>query len=178
MAAPKLTGFGFKGVAGAMSLRGFVEHASNTLEKVFVKTGIINPMFHVIQRNGKEFALPGNLSDDKDMMCAIARKAFEMCDVVRYLYVDEAWIVEAIGPEAERIVRETVRMGARNHPLRKEVIMLSAEDEDEGQLLARRLIIRPATGPAYLGPLEIDTETVQSEGRFVGLLPRREKTMH
>jgi hypothetical protein len=154
------------------TLRQFVEHASGTVEKVFRRVGVIKPMFHVVKRDGAEFVLPGDIGRDKDMTCVLARAAFEVVDAVRYLFVDEAWTVEALGDNAEEIVREAIRVGVSNHPARKEVIMFSAEDEREGQMLARRVIIRPATGHAYLGPLVIETDNI-SEGRFVGLLPRK-----
>ena len=159
------------------TLRQFVERTSDTIEKVFRRIGMIRPMFHVVQRDGNEFVIPGDLSDNKDLTVAMARAAFKMCDAVRYLFVDEAWTVMVTGPDADRLLEEVVRSGASNHPQRQEIIMISAEDEAEGQLLARRTIIRPKGAKPYLGPLVIDTETRQSEGRFVGLLPQR-ATVH
>ena len=104
---------------------------------------------------------------------------FDLADVVRYVFIDEAWTLKRmIRPdEEEKIYRE----GLSKHPERVEVVMIQGEDRDYGQIAAHRNIIRPAKGKPYLGPLQTLGDlpfvphgaAVQSEGRMVGLLPVR-----
>jgi len=160
----------------ATTLREFVETASANIDKVFRRTGTVRPMWHAVARDGEELICPPP-NPDKDIATAMLRALFELRDVVRYIFVDEAWIVEAWGPDATPEQHEAVRLamitGATASPHRKEVVMLCAEDHAEGSLMARRMIIRPASGRPTLGPLEFDPRGGMVQGRFLGLLPRK-----
>jgi hypothetical protein len=95
-----------------------------------------------------------------------------MClnNIDRYVFMDEAWIVDdrrgQIGLDVEKIKRE----GVKNHPDRREVVMFSAENRRGERLTAKRYILRPEIGKPTLAPLEIDPQFDHSEGRMVGLL--------
>jgi hypothetical protein len=155
-------------------LRKLVEFASEQAAAAFHRSGQVLPMWHAIKRSGDHIVFAPPPGADKATSVGMARAAFELFDVVRYVFMDEAWILNAIGreigaAEMERINRE----GLSQHPDRVEVIMFSAEDEAEGMLTAHRLILRPERGKPKLKPLEIfDLTGVTSEGRMVGLLPR------
>lgn len=159
-----------------MTLREFVETASINVERIFRKTGVIRPMIHCVTRDGQELIFPAALHPDKDVATVMLRALFEIRDVVRYLMIDEAWIVAALGkdatPEQLAAVREAAITGAKASPARVEVVMLCSEDHVEGQLMGRREIVRPAGRRPHLGPLQIDPQGGMLHGRFVGLLPR------
>ena len=160
------------------TLREFIETASHNVEKIFRKTGVIRPMVHCVTRDGEVLVFP-SLDGDKDVAALMMRALFELRDVVRYVLIDEAWIVEALGenatPEKIAAVKKAAITGASASPDRVEVVMFCAEDHAEGQLMGRRQIIRPQgpyAKPPYLAPIEIDPEGGMLQGRFVGLLPR------
>jgi hypothetical protein len=52
-------------------------------------------------------------------------------------------------------------------------LAFNGEDADGGMLTAHRRIIREPGKPPTLGPLHIDENILQSEGRYVGMLPPR-----
>ena len=156
-------------------LRKLVEFASEQAAAAFHRSGRVLPIWHAVKRDGEHivFASPG---PDKDTNAAMARAAFELFDVVRFVFFNEAWVLHAIrrkigAAEMARINHE----GLSQHPDRVEVIMFLAEDQAEGMLTAQRLILRPEHGKPKLKPLEIlDLTGSTSEGRLIGLLPRRE----
>jgi hypothetical protein len=73
--------------------------------------------------------------------------------------------------ENDELIKYAREKGLAGHPDRVEIVVFSAEDENEGQLAAHRLIIR-GNGKPTLGPLLFMDETMSSS-RLVGLLPRR-----
>jgi len=164
----------------AETLRNFVDVASRNVDHIFRRNGIVRPMWHAVARDGEELVFP-TPHTDKDIAVAMVRALFELRDVVRYVLVDEAWIVAAFGPnvtpEQMAAVREAVITGATASPAREEVVMLCAEDHAEGCLMARRKIIRPPSGRPKLGPLEFDPRGGELRGRFLGLLPRKSTTL-
>jgi hypothetical protein len=159
-------------------LRAMLAYASDYAERRFAKKGQLVGMWHAITSKGENIVEPGPPCD-KDTAVAIIRAMFEIRDVVRYVFFDEAWtLYKLIQPdEMTRINRD----GLASHPERVEVVMFQGEDAEWGQITAQRLIHRPAHGKPYLGPLEMLNElahfprgaALQSEGRMVGLLPVR-----
>ena len=160
--------------------REFIEQASGGIDRVFRRNGILRPMWHAITRDGEELVFPPPC-DDKDDAVMMVRALFELRDVVRYVFIDEAWIVAAFGPDVtpEQLqrVRDAAITGATASPHREEVVMLAADDAAEGSLMARRKIIRPSHGRATLGPLEYDPRGGSIVGRFVGMVPRKHATL-
>ncbi len=100
-------------------------------------------------------------------------------DVVRYIYIGETWTLDRMIERSEEAA--ILRDGLANHPERVEIVQLQGEDDECGQIMGQRRIIRPESGRPYLGPLEMVIDlpfmpygaTVQSEGRMVGVLPVR-----
>jgi transcriptional regulator with XRE-family HTH domain len=159
-----------------MTLQEFVTGCSEAAANVFQLRGHISPMWHCVTRAGEHMITPSP-SDNKDTAVALLRAAFELHDVVRYVFIDEAWQVNVtgrLGEDAEALSARGRKLGGtlQDHPERVEVLLLAGEDETAGMCTARRVIIRPPHGKAYLGPLEIDTPGF-SEGRMIGLLPQR-----
>jgi hypothetical protein len=110
---------------------------------------------------------------------ALVRAYFDLHDVIRYVYMGEAWTLERIiRPEEQE---EIYRKGIAEHPDRVEVVQLQDEDHEYGQIISARKIIRLVGGKPYLASPEMINDlpfiphgaTVQSEGRMVGMLPVR-----
>jgi hypothetical protein len=149
-------------------LRAMIESASQWADDQFAVHGLILPMWHILSGSGKNMLLPAP-PYDKDISAAIMREALKIFEAIRYVFMDEAWVVEFRGDEA---VEEAAKASdLSTHPRRVEVVMFSGEDH-AGELLGKRRIERPAKGKAYLGPLEFEEYKV-SEGRLVGMLPQR-----
>jgi hypothetical protein len=144
--------------------------ASEHIDRMWKLAGSVASVWHYVRANGDEVV---TLSPPvpKDAGIALMRKVLAQEDAVAVLYFDEAWTFLTSDPqEAQRYVASG--MGAAAHPRRVEIVHFQAEDET-GQLLAMRKIIRHAGRPPELGPLEIKDESIQSVGRMVGMLPRR-----
>ena len=160
-------------------LRTMLDYASGFAEGRFAEFGAIKPIWYAVTLSGDSIITPPLAgAQDKDESIAMIRELFESRDVVRYLFIDEAWTLDTPVERAElgRIERE----GLRNHPARVEVVMFTGEDYEAGLILAQRRIFRPQGGKAYLGPLSMQGElpamaggerTVEITGGMVGLLP-------
>jgi hypothetical protein len=163
-------------------LRELIAFASDFCDRMFAAKGVIYPMWHAVTSSGEQF-VETTTFDDKDLSVAMIRALFDIRDVVRYVFMDEAWTLSRlIRPDEEAMIQ---REGLSKHPDRVEVVMLSGEDRDCGQLMVHRNIIRPPKGKPYLGPLQSLDDlpfmpagggVEHSEGRMVGLLPVRGRT--
>jgi hypothetical protein len=148
--------------------RDMIAAASAVCEKRFAREGALSPIWHLVTADGGNIitATP-NLS--KDEASIVLRALFELRQVVRYLFVDEAWTIDQ--PVDDAVLARITREGVAAQPGRIEIVMFSGEDRECGQLLARRRIIRPAKGKPYLGPLKYTDVRGETSGRFVGMLP-------
>jgi hypothetical protein len=155
-----------------MKLRKLVEIASKAAERCFNRTGELLPMWHCLRSDGAHMLVP-TPSPNKDTAVALMKVLFEIEPVVGYVFMDEAWIVASEDAGEARALAEQGRLS--EHPDRVEIIMFTAEDET-GMLMAQRKIIRPPGKKPRLGPLEIE-DWKEMEGRFIGLLPTRERTL-
>lgn len=154
-------------------LKSLVEFASAQAEKLFRKQGVIYPLYHAITANGETVILtpPGR---DKDLSVAIVKAWFVLNDIDRYVFIDEAWILD-VRKSGQPIDEAKVhREGISNHPDRREIVMFAAENRRGELQTARRFILRPEHGKPTLSALVIDDMTglQHSEGRMVGLLNR------
>lgn len=156
-----------------------IEHASEFCQAAFARQGEIAPMWHAVTARGEEKITEHPQQLGKDLASALIRAWFELEDVVRYVYIGEAWTVEQRGmSEADN---ESVMALARQQRLEKhadavEVVQLQGEDRDCGQVVAVMRIERPAGRKPYLGKLKIviaPGDGFSSEGRMIGMLPVR-----
>ncbi len=151
-------------------LREMIEHASDWADKQFRKSGTILPIYHAVTRNDEQL-ITGTPHDDKDVAVAMIRALFALQDVVRYVFVNEAWTLERRPTPSPAEMEEIARHGLSDHPDRREVVMFFAEDNRGNCLQAHRCILRPQHGRATLAPLHvIDMTNAKSTGRMVGLL--------
>ena len=155
-------------------LKSLIEFASEQAEKIFRRTGRLLPMYHAFKSNGVQFVMPA-LEQDKDLSVAMTKAAFVLEDVDRYVFIDEAWIVDSTQSGVTLDIEKANRFGISNHPDRREVVMFAAENRRGEMRTAKRFILRPEIGKPKLAPLVIDPVYDHSEGRMVGLLPRETK---
>lgn len=154
-------------------LREMITSASQTCEETFAEEHEIKPMFHAFTADGNYIVLSPPF-EDKDLDMAMIREMFKIQDVVRYVFMVEAWTLSRTLSIDE--AEETGKRSICDHPERVEIVMIQAEDHEAGEIGAIRPIIRPVNTDPYLGPLEIVMEPGKGEirkGRMVGLLPVR-----
>jgi hypothetical protein len=151
-------------------MRKLIEIASGAAEKLFHSQGFVRPMWHMVTADG-EHLVTGAIFGDKDTDVAMIKALMVLRHVVRFVFVDEAWIIERSGNIDRAELTRIGRHGLKDHPERKEILLFSAEDQGVGMLTARRDIIRDRGRKARLSPLVIEKQWLQSEGRMVGLLP-------
>lgn len=160
-------------------LRLMLEQASGFCERLFAKKREIAPMWHAVTSAGETIIEPHPTMLSKDMGAAVMRAFFDFKDVVRYVYVGEAWTLKRIiRPDEQQAI---FRKGIADHPERVEVVQIMGEDQECGHVLLTRDIIRPQRGAPYLGPLRSLDDLpfiphnahTQAEGRMIGMLPMR-----
>ena len=138
-------------------LRTMIEVASRLVEKRFRQTGRILRLYHAVDATG-EFVVP-RLSNDKDIDAMFVRALFEQRKVVRYILIDEAWVLDRKrgGPNAIPAAEmEWINQhGLEHHPDRREIVLISGEDKSGERLIGQRFILRPEHSRATLSPLEI-----------------------
>jgi hypothetical protein len=149
-------------------LRQMLDGASDWALRCFKQNEAVAQVWFAVTASGERFATVPPVPEDPDLSVAMIRALFSLRDVVRYVWVSEAWTVLVVGDSEAEIAQ---RIGARNHPDRVEVVAFSGEDQESRQLTAHRRIIRPQKAKPYLGPLEWHEPWDESEGRVVGLLP-------
>lgn len=154
-----------------MNLRHEVEIVSRAAELKFAACKQLTPCWFCYSADGEHFTLDGPMMD-KDLTAKFIRFVFQEKDVVAYIFVDEAWVVEASAAEADKATAMAATIGLEHHPDRREVVVIHAEDASSNMSFHRD-IIRPKGARAYLGPLIFHSDITRSEGRFVGMLPRR-----
>ncbi|HVG51623.1 MAG TPA: hypothetical protein VM867_08325 [Xanthobacteraceae bacterium] len=161
-------------------LRALIEFASEQVEKLFRRQGVIYPMYHAVRTDGRHMVISPP-STDKNLSVALIKAAFELHAIDHYVFCDEAWIVSTLQSHRTITPSEMARMqreGLSNHPDRNEVVMFSAENRRGEQITAQRIILRPEHGKAKLLPLDFvfdDLADVRSEGRMIGLLQTEKK---
>lgn len=152
-------------------LRTLIEMSSRLIEKIFYDRGEIQPMYHCFYADGRVGITPAPVADKATAMI-IMREFFELEEIVKYLFISEAWTLL----ENKDVDLDYIRKyGIADHPNRREVILFVAEDQT-AMLMASRAIKRSTTGKATLGPLDFKEHT-KAEGRMVGLLPRGDKVL-
>lgn len=166
----------------ASDLRAMLDYASRFAERQFNRAGEVRPMWHAVTRGGESLIMPPPIgAANKDESVALMRALFELRDVVRYLFLDEAWTLDKLVEGDELAIERT---GLGQHPERVEIVMFSGEDHEAGMLMGHRRIFRPAGRKPYLGPLVMQDEhpamaaarserIAETSGRLVGLLPNR-----
>jgi hypothetical protein len=163
-------------------LEALLRRVSRLAEKYFDHHGEIDPMWLIESADGEQHVIvspivaPNALAshDYKDRLTEKMRETFRDLNVVRYARATECWTApygDAKMTDAQAAL-EYARLGysLANHPERREIISIEAEDANE-LISAEREIIRPQHGKPYLGKLGAIERPTISRGRFHGLLP-------
>jgi len=108
---------------------------------------------------------------DQEATGKALRIFFKEKDVVRYVSIVEAWMIE---PKTKEIP-ESVKRGASlaGHPDRREVIWVTAEEGDKHKV-GMFYILRPEHGKAILSPFKTMPQAEKQEGIFCNLLSEDE----
>lgn len=162
------------------TLRDFVNRASSGAERLFKKNGRMTQIVHYRAGDGHE-AVVRVLGSSKDQKAAFIRALLRKVDANRVVLMDQSWMLDRRGKSEPHFSKDELtrfdREGLRNEPERVEVVSFYAEDQSEGQLMAHREIVRPVGRAPYLAALRLPLEErggiAVSQGRYVGLLPRR-----
>ena len=147
-----------------LSLQALFELARNNAARIFRQDGEIIPIWHAVPAKGEHFliATPWKNDDEKEATVELLREAFLEHKVQKYAFMVEAWVVEKTdtldGPRPSE------------HPDRREVLRITAEDIDGHTLSGHFYILRPEHQPATLSPFRQDPPDMLASGRMSGLL--------
>jgi hypothetical protein len=140
-----------------------IEQFSGLVDELFNKIGYVQPTYFVYH-NGDWQHVPTPWEYPKEVVAMAMRKLLQTTRAEAYVFMDEAWVVEA--------KEVNLDVAPSEHPDRREIVVITAEDETS-QLLARRNILRPTDGKPSLAPLEIYGDG-KLEGDMTNLMSRRE----
>lgn len=157
-----------------LTLHEMIYVASKYAEGAMAAFGRVGAKWHVQTRDGEDYLLDPPPVGGKIFIAAWMKMVFEEIGAVRVVYTDEAWYIDGI--KTRRGIDEVNAWlvehdSLRDYPGRVEAVIFNAEDDDGRMLCGRQKIIRSGDKPT-LGPLEVDAP-VESEGRFVGMLPTK-----
>lgn len=147
-------------------LQDFFAIAADNTANMFRKHGEVQPMWHAVDGNDQHIliATPWRDDDEKDATSQALRTMFRAKNVKRFAFICEAWVA-TVKTLAE--VNDGLRPS--EHPDRREVLMINAEDRQGNELSGFFYILRPEHGPATLSPLHMNDFTGM-KGRFTGML--------
>jgi hypothetical protein len=146
-------------------LQDLFDNAAANAKRMFDETGEVLAMWHAV--NGKNenilIATPWGDEDEKDATVDALRHLFRAQHVKRFAFIVEAWVRQAVSME------DINSCPPSEHPDRREILMITAEDRDGSQIMGFYYILRPEHGPAKLSPLHVQPYDATA-GRMVGLL--------
>jgi hypothetical protein len=146
------------------TLHELFEIAKRNAALIFYRDGEVSPIWHAVPAHGPHMlcATPWHDDDEKDIAVSFLRDKFKEYNVVRFVFVVEAWVVQGkhalSGPQPSQ------------HPDRREVLRISAEDRDGSTMSGHYYILRPEHGPATLSEFHEDPKGYAFAGRMSGLL--------
>jgi hypothetical protein len=152
-------------------LKSFFDRAAEQAAVIFRERGEFAPMWHAVAGDGEHLLImtPWEDSESKHAIVDRLRQLFRARGVTRYAFMCEAWAVMA--SNLEDYDQYAGRL--KEHPDRREILTVHAEDRDGGTIAGWFYILRPEHAPATLSPLNM-SEATQHEGALHGML--REKT--
>jgi hypothetical protein len=152
-------------------LKNLIEISSRLCGDLFKVKNEILPMWDAFTKDGRRLLFTTDMTN-KDMTASAIRKVFNEEQVIRYVFITEAWMAYIDKGDERDISKSAMeRGGVAKHPDRIEVLTFMAEDYNDGMAQAHRRIIREE-GTVRLGPLEWVDTSHGSSGRFVGMLPK------
>lgn len=162
-------------MAENIPLDALLRRASCGAERMFAEMGEVE-MFYLCDAPGREpfmvvtpivarSALEAH--EHKNRVADKMRELFREQRVTRYAWAAECWTVNENCDEQRYA---TLGYSLANHPARREVVSLLAEDGRE-LLAAHREIVRPQSGKPYLAKLSPIERPERPEGKLLNLLP-------
>lgn len=107
----------------------------------------------------------------KDAIAEVLRNKFREAKVIRCAHLTEAWIRTAKPDEKD------VGGQVSEHPDRREIMLVTAEDKHGNSVMLQRFILRPEHGKACLMPVEAhksftspEKDALKMQGRFTHML--------
>jgi hypothetical protein len=150
------------------TLDGLIAHASRHAAVELATGATCDLTFFMVTRDGETLrVVPLHIAQDDSQRAAVAatiRALSENVDAVRVVYVTEAWMLPP-GITTDGWIAD--------HPQRREVLLVVAEDEAVDGVRMEFAIDRAADGPPSLGALLKKESLTGWKGRFVGMLPRK-----
>lgn len=163
------------GAAIPLSLEDLMVFASEQMAVRFKHVGRIYPMWHA-ESATDSFIISTDANQDKDLVTEAIAAFFRERNVIRFIFIDEAWIVDRKPEDLQKLM---LAGGVSAQPDRREIVMIHGEDATTAKVRVRD-IIRPKKGKARLGPLQTDAEFGQLiDSRWSVLLAYlRKETRH
>lgn len=151
------------------TLEDLLKHGAEFAADCFKKAGGLEPMWICQTMAGELIIVGGEMPDHmgsgRDKLALVLKKVFHEHNVVRYVFMTEAWSYEGTEMPA------SIKAGAsiESHPDRRELISLAGEDKSGKHLIGAMYILRPEQGPAKLSEFKIFASG-HVGGRFARLL--------
>lgn len=151
-----------------MTLEEIFDHGKDAAKHLFDMQGEVHPMWIIENKKGEIIPMMVPMIGDKDELSVAIKKALKKLEAVRYVSIVEAWMLDIA---KEKKLPESVQLGApiSQHPDRREIVAVNAEDKAGGSMSGMFYILRPEIGKPRLSNFKEIPDTKQ-EGRFVNLL--------
>lgn len=166
-----------------MTLEKMFELAQEFAVTIFTVEGSIIPTFIGQDEDGHIHPIACAFEDEdavtrvapeelKDFFAGKLRTFFREKEIVRYVSILEAWMIES-GKATKKDEADLLsgRLPVKDHPNRVEVVHVTAEDGTK-ILSGTFRILRDANRKPRLSQFQPHTDSMQHAGRFIGLLPR------
>ena len=138
----------------------------------FEEQGEVLPMWICDDADGKHFPvmMPLEAMADKPALAEALKRFFKEKNVVRYVSILEAWtVVSKNEKEMKEVTRNLDIKPIRQHPDRKEIIFILAEDKYHSRT-GIYYILRPKVGKPRLSEFQESEKSEHIEGTFTSLL--------
>jgi hypothetical protein len=145
-------------------LQDFFAIAAENAARIFRESGEILPMWHAVAGNDEHIliATPWSSDEEKTLASRALRRMFKVSQVKRFAFISEAWVRKAAS-------KQDISGNVGEHPDRREILMITAENREGNALSGFFYILRPEHGDSTLSPLHMN-DYDSMEGRFTGLL--------
>jgi hypothetical protein len=154
-----------------MTLDQIFDHGKEATKHLFKEQGMIHPMWICEKADGEVFPICVQMPDRKqrDAFALALKETFKRHNVVRYVALLEAWVVEM--PADTDVKNLDLSKSFEHHTDRREAVFVTAEDIDGSNKAGQFYILRPEHGKPTLSEFkDFSGSEKPNEGRFVRLL--------
>jgi len=134
---------------------------------IFKERGELVPMWHAMDAKDEHLVIvtPWRDQDEKYAIVERLRQLFRAQGVKRYAFMCEAWSI--FTQDMKEYQRYAGRLG--EHPDRREILTIQAEDKHGNQVAGWYYILRPEHAPPTLSPLNM-SKADYNAGALTGML--------